>query len=557
MRLRDPRFQYHVLGFMLLFFHSFSKIIITLLEGGPPRVHETVMYKALLFCALVAAATAQPIPSASIPGSSVPIGSSFDVVASFTNAGTAVGYGPFIDVVLPVNGGDGVAEPDGLTFNSASIFGSTLSPETYTFASAPNNCIDHPYAVDINHAPLQVCGREGEQLLVFVLPFGSFSPANPVAALQVNIEMSQDANFGFLLPVRYRSGFMFGADELNNPCCDPSLVSHTDLDPDNWDVSNIDPTLVEFDKVFVGSHAYLCNGQSFNGSYTITGTVAPLQSLTSVTVSDTLDQNLVYMGTSCQPACTVVDEPAVGAPVDPGDNTITVTFASLTGDFSVDVTVSSHLNDFGGSPVISPLTGASVSTTNAGAQLMATWDPLDADDPIEAVNENTIVVVGRIGTLCVSKERFGPGMVPPPVGLPGDIVEYHVTVDIGDYVQFDSIVMDDILSDGQTFDSSFMPTLEVVAHRGDPALPALEMSAANFVVNTPLVTQTISFMISEELTSRSYPSGQPGQLDGACAPPPSSCAGSPSKFVIVYHAIVDQDYRGTVTGTVKANTMNT
>src|SRR6056297_1696259 len=64
----------------------------------------------------------QPDPAVSLSApSQVMIGEDFSFTVSFDNSGDQTGYGPFIDVVFPVNGADGdPADPgvdkDGISF---------------------------------------------------------------------------------------------------------------------------------------------------------------------------------------------------------------------------------------------------------------------------------------------------------------------------------------------------------------------------------------------------------------------------------------------------------
>ena len=151
------------------------------------------------------------------PGT-VPIGESFNVNVTFSNDGS-IGYGPYIDVLVPFLGEDGVYDndttgdgsvydlndntdgdgnpgsdgkadglPDGVTINSVSLLGQAVSFEVLTFGEesyddngTPNDFSDdrgtvlHPYAVNPDGTPVEMTGRAGEQLLVVQLPFGSFT----------------------------------------------------------------------------------------------------------------------------------------------------------------------------------------------------------------------------------------------------------------------------------------------------------------------------------------------------------------------------------------------
>ncbi len=70
------------------------------------------------------------------------------------------------------------------------------------------------------------------------LPFGSYVSDQPDAIIQVNVDLSNYADLGVGLPIYAQSGFMFGADALNNPSTDPVILGHLFLPPpflhQNW-----------------------------------------------------------------------------------------------------------------------------------------------------------------------------------------------------------------------------------------------------------------------------------------------------------------------------------
>ena len=64
------------------------------------------------------------------------LGESMNFQVGFDNASTTdAGYGPFLDVVLPATGKDG---NDGITFQSASYLGTSLTTTVLTFDAAGN-----------------------------------------------------------------------------------------------------------------------------------------------------------------------------------------------------------------------------------------------------------------------------------------------------------------------------------------------------------------------------------------------------------------------------------
>ena len=188
---------------------------------------------AVLWALLPKAAWAGGIPTATldVPGESF-IGEDFDFTVTFDNtSATDVGYGPFVDLIFPVNGADGAAgtdTPDGVDFISATYLGTPVTATELTF---PDNgggtgCVDHPYAVGTSGAPLQVCGTAGDKLVVLQLPFGSFTNDQPPAAITVHARISNLADLNTPLTIQARGGFQYGNDPLNDPATDPSIVQN-------------------------------------------------------------------------------------------------------------------------------------------------------------------------------------------------------------------------------------------------------------------------------------------------------------------------------------------
>ena len=68
-----------------------------------------------------------PVPEAtlSIP-ESVFIGESFDFTVTFDNNSPVTGYGPYIDLIFPLNGVDGPPTKDGIDFTGATYLGAPV-----------------------------------------------------------------------------------------------------------------------------------------------------------------------------------------------------------------------------------------------------------------------------------------------------------------------------------------------------------------------------------------------------------------------------------------------
>ena len=163
------------------------------------------------------------------------------------------------------------------------------------------------------------------------------------------------------------------------------------------------------------------------------------------------------------------------------------------------------------------------------------WTPLDTRDPETRVADEA-TVAGQTVTPDADPEHeleaqsnaiqkgvtivtdFGPS------GLsPGDILEYTLEFQISDYFAFQAVRIDDMISDGQRWHGTFMPTMTVTEHENTLATDA--MNTANYTVtpnysDPPATTHlgnppkdgttAIQFRISNELVTR----GQNANLVG-------------------------------------------
>lgn len=250
------------------------------------------------------------------------LGQPFTFTVTFDNNGSVPGYGPFIDLIFPATGAD---SNDGLTFNGATYLGAPLPSVVVTFP-APTGCVAHPYAVDTSGAPVQVCGTPGDQLVVLLLPFGSFVPDQPPVQVTVNVNMSNYADVGTPLNIQARGGYQFGETPVADPATDPSIVG-------GWTSAFTIPTLIRVTKTYLGPEDETATGPNFPRTYRITVDIAAGQTITNLTVTDLLPPNLAFLAvTSTSPGGAVVlDTPATsGAQLSP-NNDLVVQWASVTG----------------------------------------------------------------------------------------------------------------------------------------------------------------------------------------------------------------------------------
>lgn len=482
--------------------------------------------------AVAVGAAAAPVPtvSLSVP-TEVAIGESFSFTVSFDNTSpTDVGYGPYIDLELPTIGADGAgpATDDGVTFVSATYLTFPVTVQVLTCPVAA-----HPYT------GLPVSCTAGNQYVVMELPFGSFTNNQPPALITVNASLSNLADLGVPLTIRATPGFRFGADPLDNPGSDPPIVGTTQS-------ANVTPTLITLSKSYDGPENETATGPNFPRRYTITVDIADGQTISNLDVRDFLPPNVAFLSVvSINPGSgSVLLSPPSGVASNPPNNELLVRFPSVVGGPGADATVVFEFFvpqlDANGNPVINPATGDDAVSANQ-ARAEADWVPIDSRDPTthvivdppgpEHILDDRSVAIQKSGSIVVDSGPAGPS--------PGDVIEYTLNFQISDFFAFANLRIEyDELSDGQRFDTTFVPILSVTENGSTTSGP-FDPSNYSVTVNSPGTgTSDIFFDISGELVTRGFS----GMLLGGLVPDGGTTNDGPTRGTIRYRAYILDQY---------------
>ncbi|QGJ68431.1 Hypothetical protein PBC10988_0900 [Planctomycetales bacterium 10988] len=508
---------------------------------------------------------AQPAAILDVPDT-VRLGEEFSLTVAFDNTSpTDVGYGPYIDLYLPRTGVDGVFpgatpgvdEYDGVSFNSATFLGAGITPTVLTF-DALGQAI-HPYAVDNTGNNLVVTGTPGDQLLVFQLPFGSFTADQPPAELTVNLAMSNLADLNMPLGIEATAGFQFGNTPLNDFSTDPSIVGPTSTD-------SISPTLFDLTKEYLGPEDETATGPNYPRRYRLTVDVADGQTLTNVAVTDLLPDNMAFLSVvSINGGVNgmAAELPTVGAAANAPDNDLIIHFDSITGTTSeVDAEIIFEFFipefDANGQRIINASSGDDVISEN-NALMEALWDPIDVRDqmgsPIgvsqdvagpEHVLTDKAIAIQKGAEVVVDVGT--PGIDPRDI-TPGDVVEYTLDFQISDYFSFEDLFITDVFSDGQRIDNTFTPTLSITEN-GVTTNYTFTLGSDFFLTlnadNNPATPATdgsteLIFRISDLLVANSLS----GQMIGGLVPDGGTANDGQTRGLITFRTVVQDEYSDT------------
>jgi len=496
--------------------------------------------------------TAEPSVTIDVPDT-VDLGNEFEATIRFDNiapnAAGNVGFGPYVDLFLPVTGADGAgaAIDDGIDFVSATYLGVNLVATQITFDASGN--ATHPYATDTSGNPIVINGAPGDKLVVLQLPFGSFTPDQTPADIVVTLDMSNLADLHAALSIGVAGGFRYGSDALDNPGTDAPLRTVVTTE-------TVLPSLIDLEKVYIGPEDESATGPSYRRFYDLQVDIATGQTVTNINVTDFLPPELVFVGatiTQGNAAFTSFSSlPPVGIPSGSPSNQVVANFASITGVDGVDAIVRIEYYvgpvDAANGEVLGTGQGEDKTVVNTSS-VTGTFDPIDPRDANVTVRDDASVVDLtsefhnlEASPLVIQKSAaiFTDNNI---AGLsPRDVIEYTLQIQLSDYFTVGDIVVSDLLSDGQTFDSSFTPL--IVANERGTATPSAAFLAANFTAspkNSDGET-ALSFRVSDELISR----GQDGIIAGGNVNGASYFADNAglgaTTVTIVFRAIVDDTF---------------
>ena len=120
------------------------------------------------------------------------------------------------------------------------------------------------------------------------LPFGSYGPDQPAAAINFTGIISPLAQPNASYPVTATGGFQFQTDASGNPTVNVATIGATTTDP-------VEPQLFRLTKTSDAKEAETATGPNFKHTYTVSMAVAPGQTVNNVLLSDVLPNNMQFV----------------------------------------------------------------------------------------------------------------------------------------------------------------------------------------------------------------------------------------------------------------------
>ncbi|MDF3866398.1 VCBS domain-containing protein [Pseudomonas denitrificans (nom. rej.)] len=459
-------------------------------------------------------ADASPTVAMGSGGAAVRLGDTFTFDVIFSNPSSQVGFAPYIDLFMPATGRDG---NDGATFVSATYLGQAVNSYVITFDA--NGNATHPLAKDANGNALVINAasvgmKPGDQMVVLQLPYASVTSGQPAIDIQVTAQLSNLADTSYSdgapnLTINARGGFEYGNDSLNNPAQDPTLVEaalHSFV---------VTPTLLSVTQTVDMPEGETVTGPNFIRTETVTVTPAPGQTLTNVTVTQTVPDQVHV--SSITPGAggtltsitlhdgTVLTNPTLIAAALNNPNAFvasyTIHYDTLSAASTTTVGFYVPEIDAAGRPVLDPATGNPRTITFGTATVNGDWNPLDVRDrptdpdgyPFTVTGDGAGVTfvaksITLLKTVNLQNDVGTPGITP------GDTLRYTMDVAISDFYAFGKNILGqgrftvtDLLSDGQTFSAANPPSIVIQQHGASQVIPVIYTATVNADGSTTLI----------------------------------------------------------------------
>jgi uncharacterized repeat protein (TIGR01451 family) len=424
-----------------------------------------------------------PVPSVSFVSGTVPhdvlLGGTFTETVQFQNtAANAAGYGPFIDLYVPSDSAENV------TLTSATYLGTAVTVDKVTLSTNVPGHVGtlgalHPLALDSSGNPLFVAApggyQAGDSMYVLQLPFGSYTPGEPAAQIQLTFSVANTTELssmhgGQALNISAIGGFQYGADPLNNPATDPSIRGTTGTasvtnSGDGLVTASTQVSLIDVSATTDLHEGETATGPDFPFDYVITlqpASVTQADPMQNVTFTFTLPDQVKYTGGTIsftEPSGvhgTATFNPKAGS-VGGAGGTVTITFSSLGTDASntptlIKIPVFVPQFDASGASVLGTAGQPRTIDTTAIYQYTGSWTAvtgsLDHGAGAQTIsgdsstNTESTSFVAKSLAIQVTDDAPGGNIVP------GQVVGYSINFQVSDYYSLSQLNIADLIGDG-------------------------------------------------------------------------------------------------------------
>ncbi|MEN9559042.1 MAG: hypothetical protein RLZZ502_253, partial [Pseudomonadota bacterium] len=421
-----------------------------------------------------------------------------------TTVGTT-GYQPGIQLVLPAG-----SSLTGLTYAAAG------TPATYTQLGVGAATLTNP-------ATLQsVVLTAGQTLYNLSYPLGSVPEAMAPQCLNLNIAVGPAPNppLGVAQTLQATGYYQYG----NNPAGGPAIVgSAVNV--------NFTPSVMRLSKAIIAPENETAAGPNYCRQITVTANIANGQTLTNLSLSDSLPTDLQLCATpniSMSGCAGTVSTPASDtATVSTPGGVVARSCSTVTGSAGSTDLVLSFLA-FVPNNVVTPAAPSKLisNTANASGTYSSSTQTASA----------TATVTAKLATL--RKTVSISNDVAPTGASPGDTLRYDVVIELSDYNDLSAMQLLDNLQDGQTFNGCATATFSVTENSNSISNQSLGSDCTAGVKNSGTGVTQVSFNLANAMNALNPAIGAVlnGDLSG------NSTNNGPSRVSLSYFSTIDNAY---------------
>lgn len=489
---------------------------------------------------LNAAPLATPDPAADVvidPDQDFLINEEFDFSVTFENQSTtptAVGFQPYVDVIVPA--GIDIVSTSGAAQVGPTLYWDAVDGQWEDASDGSGNAVtDHPITLQ----PLAAAANDGDTLLIFEYPFGSFVPGQPqgeinfVAVLDADNagDLGDPAEVSMALDISATGGFARGDDQNFVP--GEEIVGCTDTE-------QVTPQIIELVKTSDAPEGERTTGENYPVTFTLELDVADGQTVNNLSILDTFTPIDGFIITAPVNVVAVGGQtPDASSDLDASDGNISIDFASFTADAGDDVV-----------DVIVTYTGYFADIVpdddgNFNDDLLWTNDSSASVD-FEGSNfvdddDNTDVEI-ELGIFKTQKSVAVTNDIGATGATPGDTLTYTLAFQVSDFTSLKNIEFDDLLGDGLTY-IGLANAQYSVTQAGITSTGSIVAANQTATPGAAAGTTDIQFRLSDQLILDNVDPN--GVLVGGQAVDPLNNVGATTGF-ITFEAVILQEFGGPV-----------
>ena len=414
-----------------------------------------------LFCQIAFSQT--PLVSPIANQSAFP-GDSFCIDAPVVNTG-APGFGPYLQLIVPT----------GLTFNSSSLFGATISPiNAGIFPPSPTNQL-------LDSIILQpVTGPEGQTLILLQPPIGSVVTGGPALDIEICFTIDVVSPVNVAMNVEITPVYQFGDTATGDNGAIIGL-------PVSFAVT---PILIVFNKTNNTPESERPPGPSWPVTYNLIAQVASANTINNLLISDILPTNFVLDVASV----SVIG--GIGCSVSTGP-VLLVNCASVTGTGGADITIT--YTGFYADVLDENLCSTDIATNNASL------DGMFAGLAISTLTSTNSVQVEHFS---IQKSA-----TPSTALVPGMTVTFSLNMQLTDFAVANDLQLADILPDGYTFipgsEVSSFGAINATVNNNIPSNGATTLNFDVTAVTSDIAAGTALSLTYQASINAAYFNGEP------------------------------------------------